>query len=189
MRIGIRHELAAEVTPRYLGANRKEKGRILDEFCAASGYSRWYAIEVLEGRRQRRPARRRRTKRYGAVFQSALKVLWEASGYICAERLKAVLAGATGATRAPWSTRGGCGHMSAPVQGQHLHHRTQPKSAASRAGGQAHVADQAGHALAKADLRWWWGAGANSIALVTPRWTWSPTVARRRWESGSGHCA
>ena len=87
MRIGIRHELAAQVTPRYLGANRKEKGRILDEFCAATGYSRWYAIEVLHGRRQRHGSRRRRPQRYGVAFRNALKVLWEASGYICAERL------------------------------------------------------------------------------------------------------
>jgi len=70
---------------------------ILDEFCAVTGYHRKYAIEVLRGR-QLRPVRgRRRPRRYDTKVESTLKVLWEASDHICAERLQP-LAGGPGET-------------------------------------------------------------------------------------------
>jgi hypothetical protein len=34
---------------RYRSARKKEKGRILDELVAASGYNRWYAVGPLRG--------------------------------------------------------------------------------------------------------------------------------------------
>jgi hypothetical protein len=49
-------------------------------------------MSMLRGRRRKpRVLRRVRRRRYGKAFQSALAVLWEASGYICAERLRPFL--------------------------------------------------------------------------------------------------
>jgi hypothetical protein len=35
---------------RYQRSSREQKGWILDEFCAATGYNRKYAIKLLRGR-------------------------------------------------------------------------------------------------------------------------------------------
>ncbi len=57
------------------GAGRVEKGQLLGSFCLTSGYGPKYAVKVLRGRR------------YGPGFRAALKVCWEASDYICSQRL------------------------------------------------------------------------------------------------------
>ena len=43
-----KHELTEEIQPRYLKAGRLEKKKILDEFTAATGYHRKYAIKLLK---------------------------------------------------------------------------------------------------------------------------------------------
>ena len=43
-----KRELLQVVRPRYLKANRAGKGAILDEFVAATGYHRKYAIRLLK---------------------------------------------------------------------------------------------------------------------------------------------
>jgi hypothetical protein len=58
----------------------------------ATGYHRKYAIAMLRGRRRVVVAKRPpRARRYGLEFQKALLVAWEASGYICSERLQPFL--------------------------------------------------------------------------------------------------
>ena len=93
MRIRERYELAIELGWSYQNARRKERSGILDAYCLATGYSRKHGLRVLRGTQQRRRFRLRgvRRRRYGLEFQNALKVLWEASGYICAERLQPFL--------------------------------------------------------------------------------------------------
>ncbi|HEX2647669.1 MAG TPA: DDE-type integrase/transposase/recombinase [Candidatus Dormibacteraeota bacterium] len=92
MRLTTRYELAAELRGRYYAARgRKERSQILDQFCAVTSYNRKHAITVLRGR-QLKPARRRRRARvYDGKVEEALKVLWETSDYICAERLQPFL--------------------------------------------------------------------------------------------------
>jgi hypothetical protein len=87
-----RYELAGELRNRYAAAGRSERSEILNGFCLATGYGRKYAIRVLRGR-QRKAARLRRfrRRRYGLEFRQALKISWEASGYICSERLQPFL--------------------------------------------------------------------------------------------------
>lgn len=62
-------ELLNEVKPRYLRAFKKEKGRILDEFCLNTGYNRKYAINTLQARydyhRVKREGRKKRKRVYG----------------------------------------------------------------------------------------------------------------------------
>lgn len=93
MRIQDRYELAEELGERYMAAGRKERGELLTAFCLATGYNRKYAISMLRGRRRvKGPVRRPRARRYeGQAFRLALALLWEASGYVCAERLKPFL--------------------------------------------------------------------------------------------------
>ena len=53
--MGTRDELVAAVGVRCRGASREEKGRILEEFVAVSGYCRKHAARLLhrDGRRGR----------------------------------------------------------------------------------------------------------------------------------------
>jgi transposase InsO family protein len=92
MRIKERYQLATELKERYWAAGRRERGSMLDAFCLTTGYTRKYAISMLRGR-QRKPrlVRKPRRRRYGKAFQADLAVLWEAAGYICAERLRPFL--------------------------------------------------------------------------------------------------
>jgi hypothetical protein len=93
MRIADRYELAKELGPRYWAGGRQERGAVLDAFCLATGYGRKHAITVLRGRQRgaKSGPRQPRQRRYGLAFRNALRVLWEASGYICAERLQPFL--------------------------------------------------------------------------------------------------
>ena len=82
------HELAAALQGRYVQAGRKEKGQILDEFVAATGYHRKWALGLL--RQGPPPARRGRGGRpwvYSAVAVGALRQVWEASGELCGKQL------------------------------------------------------------------------------------------------------
>jgi hypothetical protein len=83
-----KRELFAEIQPRYLKAKKAQKQKILDEFTAATGYHRKYAIRLLKHgylRRKSKPKGRRATYR-GEVVQ-ALEQIWEIYGRICSKRL------------------------------------------------------------------------------------------------------
>lgn len=92
MRIRERYELARELQERYAAAGRSERSEILNGFCLATQYERKHAIKVLRGR-ARKPVGpgRRRQRRYGLEFRQALRVCWEASGYLCSDRLQPFL--------------------------------------------------------------------------------------------------
>jgi len=78
---------------RYQKASREVKSRILDEFCATTGYHRKYAIHLLNGALEEvsrlRPRRRGHT--YGAQVVGVLAKIWEAAGYAWSVRLKAMI--------------------------------------------------------------------------------------------------
>jgi len=83
-----KHELVAALQGRYVKAGRREKGQILDEFVATTGYHRKWAIGLL--RQGPPPARRERGGRprvYSAVVVGALRQVWEVSGELCGKRL------------------------------------------------------------------------------------------------------
>jgi hypothetical protein len=78
--------------PRYRHARRREKQRILDEFCRIAGFHRKYAIRLLNGPAPGRPrAARRRAATYGPAVIAPLHAIWEAAGYPWSVRLKALL--------------------------------------------------------------------------------------------------
>ena len=76
MSFRAKRELLAQVAPRYQQARRGQKSLILDEFVAATGYARKYAIRLLTRPPLPLPPaiRRPRASRYGLAVQAALEV-------------------------------------------------------------------------------------------------------------------
>ena len=82
-------ELLDAVRPRYQKAGRKEKGMILEQFVAATGYHRKYAIWLLKhGAPEGKKQRRERGRVYGRDVVAPLVMVWEASGRVCGKRLQ-----------------------------------------------------------------------------------------------------
>lgn len=81
-------ELLEALRPRHGKAGKKAKGRMLDEFCAATKYNRKYAIQLLRhGPPRSKKGKRGRHPRYGRDVVAALVEAWQASGPICGKRL------------------------------------------------------------------------------------------------------
>lgn len=78
---------------RYVRADRKQKTKILDEFCATYECHRKSAIRLMiKGPPpERRPARRRRGATYRKRVIDILESIWEVSGHLWSQRLKVVL--------------------------------------------------------------------------------------------------
>lgn len=90
-----KREYLMSITKRYFKAARKQKQKILDEFCAVCGYNRKYAIRLLS--QQIKPSREDKGKKgpketYDKSVAGVLRVIWKTSGYLCSRRLKAALA-------------------------------------------------------------------------------------------------
>jgi hypothetical protein len=83
-----KRELLATVSPRYRASRGKDQERILDEFVAITGYSRKYAIRVLNHPPAKHQARkRRRSRKYGVKVELALFDVWKVANHIAAKRL------------------------------------------------------------------------------------------------------
>jgi len=72
---------------RYLKADKKEKGKILDEFIKVTGYHRKAIVRVLLKKPEVGVSHRGRPHSYVTVLQS-LKSIWEISDRLCSRRLK-----------------------------------------------------------------------------------------------------
>lgn len=86
MTLGSIREYAAAMRHRYLGAGKREKTRLLNEFCAVTGYHRKAAVRLL-GRPAGKGERRGPRPRYGLPVAHALRQMWEASDRLCSKRL------------------------------------------------------------------------------------------------------
>src|SRR3970282_423621 len=90
---------------RYRRARKKEKGRILDDLIALSGYNRWYAVGLLRGQGKAikgggrlrlggdlgRSTQRRRPRIYDGVVLEWLKKIWAILDFVCGKRLAAII--------------------------------------------------------------------------------------------------
>jgi hypothetical protein len=100
-----KRSVAKVMAGRYRKATKKEKGRLLDELVALTGYNRWYAVRLLRGHgKVMRVGPRLRlqgdvacsTKRpvqrvYDASVIEALTKIWAILDCICGKRLVAIL--------------------------------------------------------------------------------------------------
>lgn len=107
LKMKARQEVTKARAGEYRRAGKKEKGVILDQFVATTGYSRWYARWILryEGRRIQAskqvvllPVRRaggsrvrKRARQYDEKVTAALVKLWRMMDYICGKRLQPML--------------------------------------------------------------------------------------------------
>jgi hypothetical protein len=93
--MGARREVLSAVMERYRSAKRSEKGRILDELCATTGWHRKHAVRALRRRAKvganAVEAPRQRKRRYDATIKDAMTALWEASDRVCGKRLKVMI--------------------------------------------------------------------------------------------------
>lgn len=89
MSLRSKSELLEVTRPRYIKAIKAEKGKILDEFIASTGYHRKYAIKILKrGRKGKSGKKSGRRKIYQGEVVQALIQVWEICGRICSKRLK-----------------------------------------------------------------------------------------------------
>ncbi len=90
-------EYAEAVRGRYGAARRKEKQRILDEFCETTGMHRKAAIRLLNRESVAPASRRGRPRRYGPEVGEALVKVWEVGDRMCSKLLVAVMPDLVGA--------------------------------------------------------------------------------------------
>jgi transposase InsO family protein len=86
-------EYLKAIYSRYRKASKELRTVILNEFCQVCGYHRKYAIRLLNGPAPQKPTtvHKTRSPSYSARVISVLSVIWEAAGYPCSQRLKALL--------------------------------------------------------------------------------------------------
>ena len=88
---GVKEYLEA-IRERYIKADRKEKGRLLDEAVQVTGLHRKSLIRSLKIRPDpKRGGKRPRPRKYGPEVVSALKAVWESSDRMCGKRLQPFL--------------------------------------------------------------------------------------------------
>ncbi len=87
MTIDERRKYLRRMQQRYLQADRKERGRLLDEMEAVTELHRKSLIRLLRSDLARRPRRRQRGRTYGPEVDEALRVISESFDHLCAERL------------------------------------------------------------------------------------------------------
>jgi hypothetical protein len=95
MSLSAKRELTRTTAHRYQASSREEKGRILDEFTAATGYHRKYALTLLKvppPASKPKPPPRKRKPRYTPPVVRAMLTSWNSIGRPCGKRLAPFLA-------------------------------------------------------------------------------------------------
>ncbi|HEY6407916.1 MAG TPA: hypothetical protein VIY29_10660, partial [Ktedonobacteraceae bacterium] len=83
-----RRALLRHLAPRYQQASSAQKTLLLHSFVEWTGYTRKYAIALLNhGEQEQETIQRRRLPQYRPAVQQALFVAWKATHYVCAKRL------------------------------------------------------------------------------------------------------
>jgi len=90
-----RQAITKEMASRYARATKRQRGAMLDELCALTGYNRSYAARRLRAR-ARGPAppkhTRVRERTYTSELLPALRKVWATLDRVCGKRLAAVMA-------------------------------------------------------------------------------------------------
>lgn len=94
MNFEARNQYMKTLREKYLGASKKEKGRILDEYCRNTSQERKYVIKKFRykaGLKQEGSVRKARKAYYDGYVKSALARLWVIFDYPCGQRLAPLL--------------------------------------------------------------------------------------------------
>ena len=109
LRMNERKAVTREVAKRYQKGSKKQRGKILDEFTAITGYNRTYASHILSnwGREvflrrggetvavifgvARRKTKKHRQRHYDNKVLNVLRSIWMISDYLCGKRLAPLL--------------------------------------------------------------------------------------------------
>jgi len=90
--MATRAELVEAVGERYRCADRRSKGRVLDEFVAVTGFHRKHAMRLLRAKPPAKAQGPRVERRiYNEAVRTALVLLWEASDRLCGKRLRPLI--------------------------------------------------------------------------------------------------
>jgi hypothetical protein len=90
--MATRAELVEAVGERYRSADRRSKGRVLDEFVAVTGFHRKHAMRLLRNKGPVKAAGSRIERRiYNEAVRTTLVLLWEASDRLCGKRLQPLI--------------------------------------------------------------------------------------------------
>lgn len=87
-------EYLATIKSRYKNAGKKEKEKILDEFCSNCSYNRKYAIRLLNAKDKRKKQKKksgRKKKYHNEEILAFIKTLWRSTNLICSKRLKTAI--------------------------------------------------------------------------------------------------
>ena len=87
MTIDERRKYLRKMKTRYRRADRKARGRLLDEMEAVTGLHRKSLIRLINGSLERKRRQRDRGRTYGPEVDRAIQVIAESLDYPCAERL------------------------------------------------------------------------------------------------------
>ena len=89
MSLSARRELLNSMRERYRETPWQEKGKLVEGFMTATGYSRKYAITQLNRAPMQTlsPSRRQVHKQYDEAVRQALTTLWYSANQICSKRL------------------------------------------------------------------------------------------------------
>ncbi len=87
MNIDERRKYLYGMKKRYVEADRKKRGQLLDEMEAATELHRKTLIQLMSSDLKRKPRRKQRGRKYGPEVDDALRVIDESYDYICAERI------------------------------------------------------------------------------------------------------
>jgi len=87
MTIDERRKYLSRMKKRYVQANHKERGRLLDEMEVVTELHRKSLIRLMRGSLERKPRRRQRGCTYGPRVDDALRIIAESLDYVCAARL------------------------------------------------------------------------------------------------------
>jgi hypothetical protein len=83
-----RHEVLLRFSPAYQQAETVRKSLLLDQFIEVTGYTRKYAIGLLNHpEKSKQVIQRSRLPFYGSEVLQALCLAWKATRYVCAQRL------------------------------------------------------------------------------------------------------
>ncbi len=93
MNLNEKRAYLESIKGRYKKSTREQKQRILDEFCATTGYNRKYAIQALKKRKSKRQRKKpgRKSRYNHERILMPLKVIWLASDFMCSKKLKVAL--------------------------------------------------------------------------------------------------